>query len=55
MLKIKNTDSENSNGLMEEDTKDNGKTENNMEKEFTLMLKEKKKLENGLMEKELDG
>jgi hypothetical protein len=40
---------------MEENTKDNGKMENNMVKVFTLMLKERKKLENGLMEKELDG
>lgn len=40
---------------MEENIKDNGKMVNNTVKEFTLTLKEKKKLENGLMEKELNG
>jgi len=54
-LKTKNMDSENSNGQMAENTKDYGKMENNTEKEFTLMLKEKRNKENGLMVKELNG
>eukprot|EP00335_Anophryoides_haemophila_P000333 CAMPEP_0204821078 /NCGR_PEP_ID=MMETSP1018-20131115/2213_1 /ASSEMBLY_ACC=CAM_ASM_000518 /TAXON_ID=46462 /ORGANISM="Anophryoides haemophila, Strain AH6" /LENGTH=165 /DNA_ID=CAMNT_0051919671 /DNA_START=559 /DNA_END=1056 /DNA_ORIENTATION=- len=52
MSKIKNMDSENLNGLMAEDIKDYGKMENNMEREFILMHKEKKNKENGLMVKE---
>lgn len=46
---------ENLNGLMEENTKDNGLMENNMEKVFILTPREKKNKENGLMEKELNG
>lgn len=37
---------------MAEDTEENGKTENNTDKEFTSTLKEKKRPENGQMEKE---
>jgi len=40
---------------MEENIKVNGKMVNNTVKVYILMLKEKKKLENGLKVKELDG
>lgn len=45
----------NFNGLMEECTKEIGRMENNMEKEYILMLKENKEKVNGKMEKELVG
>jgi len=52
MLKTRNMDLVNSNGPMVENIKVNGKMENNMVRVFILMPKEKKKQENGLMEKE---
>jgi len=52
MLKIRNMDLENLSGLMEENTKEIGKTASSMELELILMLKTRKKEDNGLMEKE---
>ena len=40
---------------MEENIKDNGSTEDNMEKVYLLNLMGNKEKGNGLMEKELDG
>ena len=40
---------------MGEGIKENGKMENNMEKEFLLMIKEKQEADYGKMEKELNG
>lgn len=40
------------NGKMENNTKDIGKMENNMEKEFWLIKKEEKQKQNGLKEEE---
>jgi len=55
MSKIKNMDMVNFNGQMAECIKEIGKMANNMEKEFTLMLKESRERENGKMERELVG
>jgi len=52
---IRNKDMENLNGQMVENTKETGKTENNMEKVFTLTPKMKVRKENGMKEKELSG
>lgn len=49
---IKSTERENSLGLMEENTKDNGKMENNTEKELILDQTDKKDKENGMKERE---
>ena len=42
------------NGVMEEDMKENGNMENNMEKDY-MLLEKLKEQENGWMENELDG
>lgn len=51
----KSTERENLPGQMEEDTKDNGKMENNMEEELILDPMDKKDKENGMREKESSG
>lgn len=48
-------DKENLNGQMAENIKVNGKMVNSTDKVYILMHKVKRKKENGLMERELDG
>ena len=54
-LMTRSKDMEFSHGLMEEDIRASGKTENNTELESILLQKEKKRKENGKMERESDG
>lgn len=54
-LMIKKKDMENLSGLMEDNTKENGKMVNNTVKEFILMPKELPEKDYGLKEKEKNG
>lgn len=54
-MKIEGTDSESSNGMMEESMKVNGKMESSMGLESTEMPKVKNKEENGTKGKESNG
>ena len=55
ILKIKNKDMVNSHGQMAESILDNGSMANNMDKETTLIHREKRKQGYGKMERETHG